>query len=257
MKPLLYILLYVLSFSQVFSQNFPEDTLQRFTLSAATVGLEKIPDIYWMDIEFDSMGNPKVHYRLLDVGRGNRGSEVEIPIPQNNIVHLFSRAKTETESPQWEPLLTIPIDEGREKLLIILYQTQEGKRGVYYLNDSLNAHPPRTLRVLNLSQANLVVSAGGEPSMIPPRTLESLGRPPMDSQNRFLFSYGVVTPKGPWQSPRKAIRFRRDNQRLLVVYTLMPTFVDAGGGEKSIRTLRPTDYMMFDLVQLPEAEPGS
>jgi hypothetical protein len=233
------------------AQNPTIPEIPRFTLAAVSVGVNPVPVLYWMDIEFDVLGNPVPQYRILPLGEGSRGSSVAIPIPRTQPVQLFGQKNSEMGTPVWEPRITLPERKEGDQLLMVFYQTEEGRKRIYYMEESPESHPAQTVRVVNLSEQNLVVSIG-KPELIPPGKETLLGKPDMDANNRFLFSYGATFPTGPWQSPRKALRFRHPHHRLLILYTLMPFYKDTGDGKTSVLTYQPTAYRMFDLA--PQAD---
>jgi hypothetical protein len=124
-------------------------------------------------------------------------------------------------------MVDLPVQTEDAHLLMVLYRTESGSGGLTYLDDSSEAHPARTVRVLNLAGCNLAADIGSGPRVVRPRNNVLLGDPVFQDADRFHFSYDTpVAGQGFWESSTQRLRFRREDPRLLIVYTMLPSYVE-------------------------------
>lgn len=226
--------------------------IPRFALSITAIGFETVPELYWLDLEYDMYGKEIRQYKPISIGLGSRGETVDIPVQPP--LHLYKLQNGET-GPTYVPIINLTKREKDDRILVVFFRKESGEQGIHYIDDSAAAHPAQTVRVLNLSNTNMAVTVGAAPVLVRPDTLESLGKPLFTEGTRFHFTFGVNLPdQGTWQSPMRNLRFRNPEQRLLIIYTMLPSFEEItspDGRTRSQRVLRPEAYRMYDRVILP------
>lgn len=257
--PILSLLLLLLLTPLLLPAQRPQAQLPeipRFSLSITAIGFDTAPELYWLDLEYDMYGQEIREFKPVSVGLGARGETVEIPIKPP--LHLYRQQPGEP-APQYTPVLTLSTREKDDKILAVFHRKPDGASGIHYVDDSAAAHPAQTVRVLNLSDINMAATIGGDTILVRPNALQSLGKPVFTEGTRFHFTFGVTLPdQGAWQAPTRNLRFRREDQRLLIIYTLLPAFEEVttpNGAVRSQRVLRPEAFRMYDRVLSPEAPP--
>jgi hypothetical protein len=226
MKYFFFLTLLTLFFPLTYGQSpEPPPEVPRFTFRALALGYNNSPELYWMDVVFDSENRPRNVYRLLEIGRGMRGASTEIPVRPEP--RLYRRSIGENRERTYTPAMDLSGQSEDDHLLLVLYLTTSGDGNILLLDDSSEAHPAGTVRVLNLIPTNLAVNIGGGPRVVRHRNTRLLGAPEIHESGRFYFSYGFNVPDmGPWVSPTQRLRFRGEEERLLVVYATFPTYQD-------------------------------
>ncbi|MDF3129482.1 hypothetical protein P0Y35_09780 [Kiritimatiellaeota bacterium B1221] len=221
--------------------------IPRFTLRACALGFTNLPELYWLDLQVDAYGTETREYQPLQIEEGLRGAAAEIPLRPP--LNLYRKVVSQEGEIRMEPAVKIPPPRQDGQLLFLMYITPEKERAMLFINESAEDHPPRNVRVINLSNQHMAVSIGGKPVAISAGQNRNLGVPHFSSPGKFTFTYGIPKENGAWTSPQKNLRFRNERDRLLVLYTLLPKYEDpTGEGKRSRLILAPTAYRLYDRV---------
>jgi hypothetical protein len=231
--------------------SFSQSEIPRYTLSAAVLGTREVPDLFWLDLTLDEDGNPNPEYKQLDIGMGNRGSKIEVPaLPP---FALYRRSTSESGELEFTPAITIPEQDPDDHLLVLLVRNHKGEGGITYMDDSAEAHPPHMVRIANKGPGRCVAVINQKPKVIEPGQVSLLGKPRLDERNRFIFDFAAELPdQSTHRDPSAKLRFRTPQDRLLVVFSYFPVFLDNADGSSTLSHYTPISYRMYDRVFLKE-----
>jgi hypothetical protein len=254
MKKILYLLLFSLisaSPAAFLQAQIPE--IPRFTLSATAVGLDKVPELYWLDLKIDFYEKETREPQLLDISMGSRGSSVAVPI--RSPIQLFRKVTLAEGGITYEPVMEIPRQEGNDRLLLLFYRKADGSGSVQFFDDSTDAHPAGAVRFINMSSGKAVAAIGNAPQVIDPGTSVLLGSPKIDATGRFPLDVAAKVPGKPnYRDPTKLLSLRSPAHRLLVLFTFLPVTQNDTNGTPLLVGYTPIAYRLYDRIAPPEKD---
>lgn len=222
------------------ASNYPPG-IPTFQLSATAIDLENIPELFWQDYQLDARGEPIREFQPLPIALNRRSRKVELPLVPP--VRIFRQLPDES----MQPLFEVPAKAG-DDILVLFHRNEDGRPKRTFINDAPEAHPPQTVRIMNLSPNSVAASIGGSPTVIQPGEAPNLGMPNYYSGRRFEFQFASQEPDGTLKKePAKRFVFRQANSRMLVIYTTFAVLrgspEDPDGQEL---VYEPVAYYLFD-----------
>lgn len=220
-----------------------------FELSAIQLGEMEIPPLYRVDVKRGPDGMEQRTFVPFPLSNGVRSPVVKIPLVPP--VKLYTGTMDPAGKPDMKPFLDIPAGSPKDRLLLVFYLDRDGLQKHGILNDSETAHPQGSVRVANFDTDRIAFSVGGPTIQVPPHG-EAKSVPVVNAEGRFPFVHFVDRPGQPrYQAPLKLLRFRSPDQRLLVLYTAMPTEIPTGEpGEVKI-AFEPVATRLYDTIGKP------
>ncbi|MGJ3242752.1 MAG: hypothetical protein ACFE0O_07355 [Opitutales bacterium] len=225
--------------------------LPSFTLAAVQLGDFELPTFYVRDTAATGRPGLEPTYTELRIAVNTRGRPTAIPLAGRAALY---REQTDNDGESvMAPAIEIPVNRPGDTLLLVFHRDLNGKTRHAFLDDSADAHPPKTVRLANFSDHRVAFRVGGEPVLVQPGEAE-VAEPEMNGNVRFSFKhYAPRTSGRVYESPGKLLRFRQETSRLLVLYTAMPfglTARESGGGPAGSGEshFRPVAYRLYDTV---------
>ena len=241
-------LFYLLGTSFLHAQATPRE-IPRFEFSAVQIGDFTIPPLYYLEVTPGLGGQPQKKFLPIVLSNGARGSTCKIQlIPP---VQLYT---TSPAGPEMKPLFTIPANGPKNRILLVFYPDNTGQMNHTFLDDSAIAHPPGSVRVVNLGTTPIAFSAGKEIIPVAPKK-EAKTTFTRDNNGLFPFTCYVEQPGEPLvKGPTKLLRMGDPQDRLLVLYTFLPEEVPSGepspeGKTTTIKQYIPIAYRLFDRLE--------
>lgn len=231
-----------------------------FTLSVTNLTDAAIPNLFFVSSRDARTGKPD-GFEPLPVNTGKRGPQVEIPLlpplslysedPNSSLAGTIEGKRSVIEFPA-------SVSENSRWLLVFHYDAN-GSLQSRFLDDSASVHSPGTVRLVNLTNVKVGVIAGDEPMVASPGK-DDLARPETDEHGRFTLSCAYATGATEYEPlPRKTLRFRSDQERLLVVFTPVKMVRDdveesKSGGQvrRSDTTIKNVPYRLYDTVEIQD-----
>jgi hypothetical protein len=226
----------------------------RFTLAATTLGDIEVPPLFYLEKKVDEAGEVTEEYRELPVEEGNMRGRQSLQLHRPTSLYI-EKPGAKPGSRTFEPYMEIPAKSASDQLLLLFYHDDAGKPLHKIIDISPLAHPPGTVRMINLTRTRAALTAGGNPVPVPPG-MEARTTPVPQEDGRFpLVVSQEISGGGVYQSPMRLLQFRRPGNRLLVVFSAMPVDEDTGefakdGSPVQRRVFRP------DAVRFPDTVPG-
>lgn len=239
--------LFLLLVGPLFAQAPRE--IPTFELSAIQLGEMEIPPLYYAEVKRGPDGKELRTFVPFPLSNGVRGPVAKISLVPP--VKLYTGKLEPAGKPDMKPFLDVPASSPKDRLLLVFYLDREGRQKHGFLNDSETAHPQGSVRVANFDTDPIAFFVGGPTIQVPPHG-EAKAVPVINAEGRFPFVHFVDRPGQPrYQAPLKLLRFRSPDQRLLVLYTAIPTAVqtEEPGGEKI--AFEPTASRLYDSIGKP------
>ncbi len=200
-------------------------------LSAASIRVKDLPPLFYLEVSQDAAGREQRRFSPLDVSSCKRGALVSLP-SQRPIQIYTKHSNTEGSNPM-KPFLDVPANATATRLLLVFYLDEQGRTKTTFLDDSIDAHPPGTVRMVNFSSQRIAFTVGGEPILVPPDG-DAVARRAADADNRFTFKYFAETKRGKtYESPEKNLAFPKPDSRILFLYSAAPKFSPTTDPEES------------------------
>jgi len=224
-----------------------EQEIPTVHVSVVQISDQVLPPMYVLDPE--SPDEPR--FLQLPVSKFARGEGLKIPIGED--ARIYTGKFNNEGKPEMKPLFTFKPKPNQERALLLVYLNLDGTPGHLIVDDSAEVHPAGTLRVLNVSPETITFVAGDQRYEVPSgaaRTVE----PKLDDQRRFPFVYRGLNAKGEvFTSPIKELAFRKEDARILILYTALPQEIPTGArdadGEEITETIyAPIDFRLYDKI---------
>lgn len=164
---------------------------------------------------------------------------------------LYAEAIDEMGNEFMKPVRTFELPAS-ERVMILFYGQKDGSIAHRAIDDSVEAHPVNTGRIINLTPLKAVCKIGDQQFTLSPWQ-EVLSNSIPNSDEGFSFAY-IFEIDGEYQEfpLTKRFRFPRPNKRMLAVFTFFTHEEEAVTGDDTtevVRTYRlPKAHIMDDRV---------
>jgi len=220
---------------EIIPQNIRAATLEERALSQT---------LYYRDVD----GN----YKTFQAGQKRRGP-INVQQKSNRFV-LYRKGLDEEGNVIYGPAMSIAIPDV-DNVLIVFYWNYEEKISYTAINDSIDAHPSKHARVMNLtgSQAKAQVSNNSGALTVGPNQAKLFANPVVSDSKYFNFAYVISEQSGSrTRPPINRWRLSNEEQRVLVFITYGFDVEEVNG--ELIYTRTPRVVNMFDR---PPKSPSS
>lgn len=237
--------------SGVRAQDGKPKEVPSIEFSATMLGEIEVPPLYYVDMKPDSEGKMKPSYQPVSVSSGSRGSVIKLPFAET--VGLYTGDFDEKGEPRMKPFVQIPAKKAGDRILLVFHYDAKGQPQRSFIDDSIAVHPSGSVRLANFSPTQVAFAVGGTPVRVAAGG-EAITKPVLNEQGRFPFIYMAERAgQKPYESPTKLLRFRSPDQRLLILYTAMPSqesdgSMNADGTPKMVTIFQPMAYRLYDTV---------
>lgn len=217
-------------------------------LAVTNFGVPDLPSLYYA--EWDA-ATEKFRPRPLLPGHYKRAPQIEIA-PQAPRKLFVEAGTTTTGEPNLEEFLDLQVEDGGSYLVLLDQSPTQGVRS-RFLDDSAAAHPPGSVRLVNLTNQQMAVAAGGKAVRLAPGR-EGMLVPEVGADGRFSLQYSYVNREGETiDTPRKNLTIYNPRTRVLVVFAEVPREIETGqllpDGEPATRTVYDIeDYRLYDAA---------
>jgi len=209
--PIFFGFLWALAVAGSLPAQSPEEEIPMIEVSVCKITEDEMPDMFLL--------NEEKKFVPLPVGSFSRGTGLEVPRGESLVI--YTGTFNDAEEPDMKPLFSVKTGQNQEQALVLLYHNFDGSIGHTIIDDSAEAHPARSVRVINVSPYPMTFIVGDERKNVPPNE-QAVASPRLDENGRFPFVYrSVIENDQVYTAPVKNLTFRRDNSRLLILYTAL------------------------------------
>lgn len=188
--------------------------------------------------------NPSGEFKPFNVRLSNRG-RANTQRFSNQLV-LYAKDVDEFGEEVMRPVRTFDLPNS-ERILILFYGQEDGSMGYRILDDSKNAHPANTGRIVNLTPLNAACKIDEQQFVVPPWQ-EKLSAPLTNAQKQFSFGF-VLEEEGNYQEfpTMRRYRFAKPDMRMLAAFTYYTHVEELANGD-TIETRLPRAFYMRDSL---------
>ncbi|WP_269540717.1 hypothetical protein [Cerasicoccus fimbriatus] len=203
----------------------------------------KNQELYYLDLLDE--------YRPFQVGMMSRGGGNIQAL--SNQLNLFAKSINEDGDEVYTPAIVLDIPKVSQVLILFYY---DNKRNLNYriYDDTLEAHPRGTGRLINLTDSDIIGKVADEQFQIKPWGALITNPLIKNQRTRFQFGY-VIETNGKFNADPSIDTFRIPNQKMrwLAVFTYFDHKESSENGKEFIITRLPSVIRMLDA---PPPQPG-
>lgn len=231
-KILTCIALSLLALPQLQAQNATANAVELEVFHL--VSMQKAAKLYFQNSQGD--------YAPLKIATSGRG---KINLIQRKPTLTLYRSEVVDGEKIMKPALTLNLPAGASRALLFFYLDSDDKVQYRILRDSPEMHQGGQLRVLNLTEQDVVVLIQNEQMKLVPGQEET--KDVHNGDKKFSFAFAMLEPK-PFKSPVKTLPMRTVNHRLLIVFTYLKKPVYDNAGNIASYTLVPDSTRLYDRL---------
>ncbi|WP_309396273.1 hypothetical protein [Cerasicoccus maritimus] len=237
----LFTAILCLATSAIHAQNYQRDKSQK--VCAVLLENRSVSKaLYYKDIMDE--------YRAFHVGTQSRGGGNIQPL--SNRLNLYTKGLDQKGEVVYTPAISLEIPPV-EQVLVVFYYDNKRDLNFQVYDDTAEAHPPGTGRLINLTKNNVVGKIGDQAFKLRPWSSMLSDVLTKEKRTRFQFGY-VMDIDGKYNADPSIDTFRIPNSKMrwLAIFTYFDYKEQAG--KDVITTRLPKVVRMLDAPLLPEKE---
>lgn len=236
--PLISILLCCSAQSSARAQVPGEAPVETMEVAITLLSSQELPELFYRDL----LGN----YLPVEYSTFVRGRPMEVA--QGGKFVFYAEQIDEKGEPVMVPVRSMDMPRS-PKALITFFRNKKGELGQRVVDDSAGAYGANTVRLVNTMEHPVLVNCGGSKLNLKAGEANTV-TPTRFDKIKFDFQYAWLGEgdSGNYLSPLKYLRFKRPEQRLLVLFT----YLDQGhvDSEGLGHGAKPVAYRLYDTVEL-------